>query len=83
MDPQKPRIQELASIISTQTTLFHRGLTSRNLLSPSFDAESLLAIALDPEETRLAIIDAANELCDLLLNPFDLIHHHSNVHLSS
>jgi hypothetical protein len=69
------RIQELASIISTNTERIDAHLLSRGLPTPSFDADSPVSLDLPSElqAARILVIEASTELKELLQGPKELL----------
>ncbi|EPE27494.1 S-adenosyl-L-methionine-dependent methyltransferase [Glarea lozoyensis ATCC 20868] len=69
------RIQELASIISTNTDRIDAHLTSRGLPTPSFDADAPESLDLpsDLQAARVLVIEASTELKELLQGPKELL----------
>ena len=74
-----PRILGLASIISTSIATFHELLIANNQPLPSFEADNHWSLSEELEEARNAVIDAATELRDLLLEPADLLRMYARV----
>ena len=68
-----PRILGLASIISASVATIHDLLRAQNQQLPLFEADNHWSPPQELDEVRNAVIDAATELRDLLLEPTDLI----------
>ena len=69
------RITELSSVISTNTAKLDKYFASKNLPTPSFDADVSPRLLLDPAiaEARKAIIEATDELQALMQGPIGIL----------
>ena len=69
------RISELASIIKIHTSKVQDHLRSMNLPLPSFEAEQPPSLLLDETiaESRLAVLEATDELHSLMLGPVGVL----------
>jgi hypothetical protein len=68
------RIQELATLISTNTEKINQHLISTNQPTPSFDAGSPdLDLPHDVQALRELVIEASSELQELLMGPKELL----------
>lgn len=69
------RIAELASAVAQHTQRVDSYLTENNLPQPSFDANGPVHLRLpaDIEKSRIAALQASQELNDLLRGPRELI----------
>jgi hypothetical protein len=69
------RIAELASAVAQHTNHVDSYLAENNLPHPSFDADGPVELGLpaDIEQSRIAALQASQELHDLLQGPRDLI----------
>ncbi|KAK2592808.1 hypothetical protein QQS21_009512 [Conoideocrella luteorostrata] len=65
----KPRIIELAQMISNSTEKLQNILTAKSIPSPTFDENAPTKLPAEASEDRDVILDAASELYDLLLEP--------------
>lgn len=72
------RIADLAAAIATHTSQIDGYLTEKGLPYPSFDVKAPVNLALSPdiEKSRCAVLEASQELNDLLQGPKDLILNH-------
>ncbi|KAH9909710.1 putative O-methyltransferase [Xylariomycetidae sp. FL2044] len=68
-----PRIDQLAAIVSANTSTIADYLDQNDLPHPSFDADGPITLSLSSqvEEARVTTIDALQELLDLLQGPMD------------
>ena len=73
------RIIELAQEISKHTSFIDDALSARGLSKPSFDFDSLVEFPPDLNPSYDAVLDATQELHDLLLAPMSLIQRKSSV----
>ncbi|KAI8944399.1 putative O-methyltransferase [Xylaria longipes] len=77
------RIAQLASTIATHTQQIDEYLAQNSLPYPSFEADGPVDLGLPPhlEQLRSAVLEATQELNDLLLGPRDLLsnHHHNQL----
>ncbi|KAH7312620.1 putative O-methyltransferase [Stachybotrys elegans] len=78
MASSSSRIAELATAVATHTQLINIYLAEKGLPQPSFDGNGTVDFNLPPEleQSRLAAIEATQELNDLLQGPRDLIFNH-------
>ncbi|KAF2272524.1 sterigmatocystin 8-O-methyltransferase [Westerdykella ornata] len=67
------RIVELARIIEKHTSTIDAALTARGLPTPSFDHSASVVLPPDLTPSYDAVLDATQELHDLLLSPMDII----------
>ena len=75
---QSRRINELASIISRNTTVVDDFLESKNLPTPTFGIDALPKIPIpdemvEVEAARLKVIEASAELKALMMGPAELL----------
>jgi len=78
MSTTKSRIAQLAAHIAHHTQRVDEHLSKNNLPHPSFNADSPADLELpsELEESRNAVLEATQELNDLLQTPRDLIFNH-------
>ena len=78
MSSRRSRIAELASTISTCTDRIDSYLTEKGLPHPSFDANGPADLGLPPdlEQSRIVLLEASQELNDLLQGPKALLQNH-------
>jgi hypothetical protein len=85
MSTSQSRIAQLASTVATCTQQIDDYLAQNSLPYPSFEADGPVDLGLPPhlEQLRGAVLEATQELNDLLLGPRDLIfnHHVRHSHL--
>ncbi|MCJ1397470.1 hypothetical protein MMC11_000663 [Xylographa trunciseda] len=67
------RIQELAAIISQNTTIIQTALVDEGLPTPSFEPNASVYFPPQVTSARNAVLDASQELHDLLLYPMSLL----------
>ncbi|RYC54100.1 hypothetical protein CHU98_g12107 [Xylaria longipes] len=83
MSTSQSRIAQLASTIATHTQQIDEYLAQNSLPYPSFEADGPVDLGLPPhlEQLRSAVLEATQELNDLLLGPRDLLsnHHHNQL----
>jgi hypothetical protein len=77
-----PRIVELAAIVSKSVGELQTTLDSRGIPSPSFDEDAPTRLPDECNKAQDAVLDAAKELYDLLLEPTTLILKNSSVRCS-
>lgn len=72
------RIAELAAEVANHTQRIDQYLAANNLQYPSFDANGPVELGLpaDIEESRVRVLQASQELNDLLQGPRDLLFNH-------
>jgi hypothetical protein len=72
------RIAELAAIVSEQTARIDNFLAEQRLPYPSFEADGPTELNLSPEleHARVMVLQATQELNDLLQGPRDLLFNH-------
>jgi hypothetical protein len=75
MSSSQGRIAELATAVATHTRRIDSYLAEKGLLSPSFEANGPVDLGLPPdiEQSRIAALEATQELHDLLQGPRDLL----------
>jgi len=78
MSASPSRIAELAATVAQHTKKIDDYLTARNLPQPSFEADGPANVGLLPniEASRIAVLQASQELNDLLQGPRDLLFNH-------
>jgi hypothetical protein len=78
MSSPQSRIAQLSAIISDYTTKIDTFLANNRLPHPSFEANAPASLGLPPdlEEARLVVLQATQELNDLLQGPRDIIMNH-------
>ncbi|KAI1302030.1 putative O-methyltransferase [Xylaria venustula] len=83
MSTPQSRIAQLASTVAAYTQKIDDYLTQKSLPQPSFNADGPIDLGLpaDLQQLRGALLDATQELNDLLQGPRDLLfnHHHSQL----
>lgn len=74
----KSRISELAAAVTTHTTKIDKFLAENSLQYPSFEADGPCELGLPPEieTSRAAVLEASQELNDLLQGPRELLFNH-------
>jgi hypothetical protein len=83
MSSTQSRIAQLSAIISENTQEVDKFITEKQLPHPSFDAKAPVDLGLPPdiERARSAVLQATQELNDLLQKPRDLLLNHHVHHL--
>ena len=78
MSAPQSRIAELASAVVQHTQRIDLYLAEKGLQYPSFDADGPVdpALTSDIEQSRIAALQASQELNDLLQGPRDLLFNH-------
>ena len=78
MASNKSRIAELAAAVATHTTKIDKFLAENSLQYPSFEADGPRELGLAPEieSSRAIVLEASQELNDLLQGPRDLVFNH-------
>lgn len=78
MASSQSRIAELATTVAHHTQRVDSYLAERGLPCPSFEADGPVDLALPPEieKSRTVVLQASQELNDLLQGPRDLIFNH-------
>jgi len=78
MSSPSSRIAELAATIAHHTTRVDKFLSGNSLPQPSFDTHGPVDLDLpsEIEESRAAVLQATQELNDLLQGPRELIFNH-------
>jgi hypothetical protein len=78
MSFSQSRIAQLATIIANQTQQIDTFLADSRLPHPSFDSDGPVELGLPPnlEQARIAVLQATQELNDLLQGPRDLLMNH-------
>jgi hypothetical protein len=76
------RIAELARAISENTSAIESAMLARGLALPSFEPGASVVFPAEILVARDMVLDATQELHDLLFVPLDLIHRRSGVRLS-
>jgi hypothetical protein len=79
----QPRIVELAATISNSVAQLQQILDAQGVPSPSFDEDAQYLIPKDASDAQDAVIDAAAELYDLLLEPLTMLFKHASVTIAS
>ncbi|KAI0516714.1 putative O-methyltransferase [Xylaria bambusicola] len=83
MSTSRSRIAQLASNVAAYTQQIDDYLNQKTLPHPSFDADGPVDLGLPPdiEQLRGAVLEATQELNDLLQGPRDLLfnHHHNQL----
>lgn len=82
MAPTKSILQ-LSEQIAASAAKLNQVLTAKGLQAPSFHEDNTFSVPAEASDARDAILDAAAELQDLLLDPMTLIHSHGAVCASS
>ena len=79
MSSATSHISSLAAAIAESTRRIDDYLREKGLPGPSFDADGPVDLKLPPdlEQARVTVLQATQELNDLLHNPRDLIYNHS------
>jgi len=75
------RIIELARAISENTSAIESTMVARELALPSFEPGASVVFPAETTVARDMVLDATQELHDLLLEPMSLIHRRSSVRL--
>lgn len=72
------RIAELAALVASHTACVDQYISDNGLSHPSFNADSPVNLGLPPdiEKSRIAVLEASQELNDLLQGPRDLLFNH-------
>jgi len=72
------RIAELSAVVASHTKQIDDYLTENGLLQPSFDANGPVDLQLPPqlEQARAIVLQASQELNDLLQGPRDILFNH-------
>lgn len=78
MSSSPSRIAELAAVVASHTKQIDDYLTQNGLPQPSFDANGPAELQLPPnlEQARAVVIQASQELNDLLKGPRELLFDH-------
>ena len=76
---QSSRLLDLAAVITKSTAVIHNFLQERDQSFPSFEVDSPQSLPKELSEAQDVVIDATAELHDVLLEPLDLLYHHSGV----
>ena len=78
MSPTESRIAELGVVVAHHTQRIDYYLAENSLPYPSFDVEGPADLRLPPdlEQSRVAVLQASQELNDLLQTPRDLLFSH-------
>ena len=78
MSLPQSRIAELAAAVAQHTQKIDNFLTANRLPYPSFDTHGPADLGLPPEieQSRIAALQASQELNDLLQGPRDLLFNH-------
>lgn len=78
MTSRQSRIAELANTVAQHTQRVDNYLAEEGLSYPSFEADGPLDLGLPPEieESREIVLQASQELNDLLQGPRDLLFNH-------
>lgn len=79
MASPQSRIAELAATVATHTNRIDNYLSEKGLPYPSFEADgpSNLNLPPDIEKSRGVVLEASQELNDLLQGPRELIFNHT------
>ncbi|KAK7192329.1 hypothetical protein DPSP01_004918 [Paraphaeosphaeria sporulosa] len=80
MTSSQSRIAELAAAVAQNTQLIDQYLSEKGLPHPSFDATGPADFNLPPEleQARVAVLQATQELNDLLQGPRNLVENHQH-----
>lgn len=78
-----PRIVQLASTISDSVAKIQDILSTQGIPSPSFDEDAPVSFPIAASDARDAVLDAAAEIYDVLLEPLNLLYKQSGVIFSS
>jgi hypothetical protein len=73
------RIMKLAAVISHAVEQIQGILSEKQLPSPSFHENSPYVVPPEAVGYQGKVLDAAGELCDLLVDPFTLLFQHGGV----
>lgn len=73
------RIVQLAAIVSTSVAEIDAVLAAKGLSSPSFDEDAPDSLPQEVSAAKDAVLDAAAELRDLLLDPLDQVYKYNGV----
>ena len=73
------RIQQLAETISKNTALIQETLSAKQLPTPSFEPDANVQFPPETFQARNLVLDASQELHDLLQYPMNLIQSKSAV----
>lgn len=78
MASSQSRVAELAATVAQNTQLIDSYLADKDLPYPSFDATGPTDLGLPPDldEARVAVLQATQELNDLLQGPRNLVENH-------
>lgn len=78
MKSSQSRLAELANAVAVHTQRIDSYLCDKALPLPSFAADNPVDLGLPPEleQSRLAVLEASQELNDLLQGPKDLLFNH-------
>ncbi|KAF3058615.1 6-hydroxytryprostatin B O-methyltransferase [Daldinia childiae] len=76
-DMPLPRIVELAATVSDSVAKIQQVLLAKGAPWPSFDENAPDSLPKEATEAQNAVIDAAAELYDLMLDPLTLVYKHS------
>jgi hypothetical protein len=78
MSSPQSRIAQLSAIIADNTQRIDKFLAEKQLPQPSFDADASVELGLPPdlEQARTVVLQATQELNDLLQGPRDLLFNH-------
>ncbi|KAI0172756.1 putative O-methyltransferase [Hypoxylon sp. FL1284] len=80
MASSQSRIAELAATVAAHTSRIDSYLSEKGLPYPSFEADSPSDLQLPPEieQSRSLVLEASQELNDLLQGPRNLLHNHQH-----
>ncbi|KAI5859358.1 S-adenosyl-L-methionine-dependent methyltransferase [Durotheca rogersii] len=80
MASPQSRIAELAAVVATHTQRIDSYLSEKGLPPPSFEADGPKDLGLPPdlEQSRSLVLDASQELNDLLQGPRNLLFNHEH-----
>ncbi len=78
MTTTQSRIAELAAVVAQHTQRIDEYIAEKGLVHPSFDADGPVDLGLPShlEESRALVLQATQELNDLLQGPRDLLFNH-------
>jgi hypothetical protein len=78
MSSNPSRIAELAAVVASHTKQIDDHLTANGLPQPSFDTDGPAELQLPPqlEQARAVVLQATQELNDLLQGPRELLFNH-------
>ncbi|KAI1370093.1 S-adenosyl-L-methionine-dependent methyltransferase [Hypoxylon crocopeplum] len=74
--PTPSRMSQLADIISRSVVNMNEMLSALKVEQPSFSEDAFVSLPKEVSGDKDAILDAAAELYDLLLDPLELLHRH-------